>query len=67
MNVTHKTGFLFQSYGGSSFEGEVEVFFEPCESWHRTLRGAWKARERNGHGGRIYRLLSSDHSELVPE
>jgi hypothetical protein len=63
----HKTGFLMQYCGGSSFDGDTEVFFYPCESWHRTLRGAWKARERNGGRGWIHRILSSDHSELVPE
>ena len=67
MNITHKTGFLFQYNGGSSFESGAEVFHPAAESWHRTLRGALLAREKSAGRGKISRLLSEDHSEEVPE
>ena len=66
-NISHKTGFLFQFSGGSSFESGAEVFRPCAESWHRSLRGAWLARERNDGRGKIFRLISEDQSEEVPE
>ena len=64
-NISHKTGFLFQFNGGSSFESGTEVFHPWVESWHRTLRGALAARDRSDIGGRIYRLTGDDSSEEV--
>lgn len=66
-NISHKTGFLFQFSGGSSFESGTEVFHAWKESWHRTLRGACLAREKNDGRGKIFRLISEDQSEEVPE
>ena len=66
-NISHKTGFLFQLSGGSSFGSGTEVFDPGVESWHRTLRGAWLAREKNDGRGKIFRLISEDQSEEVPE
>ena len=66
-DISHKTGFLFQFSGGASFESGTEVYHPGAESWHRTLRGAWLAREKNDGRGKILRLISEDQSEEVPE
>ncbi len=54
---THSTGFLFQ------FNGNPDQ--APIESWHRTLRGALRAKARAGGIGFIYRLTGDDSSEKV--
>ena len=54
--ITHKTGYLFQYNGGAEF---------PVESWHRTYVGAQRAKARNGHLGRVYRLTGDDTSVEV--
>lgn len=55
--VTHKTGYLYQDNGS--------LCRAPSESWHRTFRGALKAKERNDNNGYVYKLLSDDQSERV--
>ncbi len=54
---THSTGFLYQ------FNNDPNR--PPIESWHRTLRGALRAKARSGGVGFVYRLTGDDSSEKV--
>ena len=62
MTITHKTGYLYQA---EAYESAAErVVYPGSESWHRTYRGARKAKERNEDRGAIYRLTGDDSSVL---
>ncbi len=60
MNVTHKTGYLYQDNFGSEKDATG-----PVESWHRTFAGALKAKAKNRNRGSIYLLLSDDQCRKV--
>ena len=59
--ITHKTGYLYQA---GAYEGDA-VWYKGCESWHRTYKGAQRAKARNGDRGSVYRLTGEDTSYKV--
>lgn len=62
MSITHKTGFIFSF---SHFQNSAGEWSEGVESWHRTFKGALKARNKAGERGHIYRVLGDDCTEEV--
>ena len=60
-SITHKTGYLYQA---EAYESDP-VWYKGCESWHRTHKGAQKAKERNGDRGSVYRLTGDETSYKV--
>ena len=63
-DTIHRTGYLYQDHN-IPFDAE-HMEWGPAESWHRTFKGALRAKMRNKNRGRIYRILSDDQTELVP-
>lgn len=59
---THKTGFLLQNNGVTKADG---THVPPFESWHRTLKGALKEKDKQGLVGKIYKITGEDSTELV--
>lgn len=61
----HRTGYLFQAYPREALltDGTYEYLPE-LESWHRTYRGALRARDQAGRGS-IYKILSEDQTQKI--
>jgi hypothetical protein len=58
-NIIHKTGYLYQS---EALESDPVC---GVESWHRTYKGAQKAKVANGDRGAVYRITGDDSSYRV--
>ena len=54
--ITRKTGYLYQYSGNPDGEGAAD----PVESWHRTFKGAQRAKARNYNIGHVYRITGDD-------
>jgi hypothetical protein len=55
--MNYKTGYLYQYNGGDTIAA--------VESWHRTFKGALRARARNKGVGFVYKITGDDSSQKV--
>ena len=66
MAITHKTGYLYQAdaYESESYD-EKGTVCRGLESWHRTYKGAQKAKAANEDRGAVYKITGDDTSHKV--
>jgi hypothetical protein len=66
MPVTRKTGYLYQAdaYESESYD-EKGAVYQGAESWHRTYKGAQRAKAANEDRGAVYRITGDDTSHKV--
>ena len=61
--ITHRTGYRYRFNAvGRDKDGNPLV---SVVSWHRTFRGALKAKRIDKYRGHIYRITSADTSERI--